>query len=479
MQDDVLTVGSVTSLGGAAGRNPIPHLQPGSQIKATGPHRGFIERIVAGPVLVDPDRVSEFEGCLANMTSHERFDVFAERQDSISNDDYWPEANTWEARYKPYNVVNGVLQIPVMGALVNRMGYQIGRYATGYTYIERAFERGMEDANVKGIAFIVDSPGGEAAGNFELTDKLYAARGKKPIRAFVADMAYSGGFSIATAADDVVVTRSGGTGSVGVVTMHVDMSGLLSQWGLKVTFIKAGKFKVDGNRFEGLSDSARERIQGRIDKIYGVFVSTVARNRAMSEDAVRKTEALTYDADESVEVGFATRIGAFDEEVASFEMEVAQQTGEVPMTKTDDTTVPKADHDAAVAAATQAGVEQGANAERERFGAVMSSDHYVGREAQAQKMLKDTSLSAEDIVSVLETGPKADVQAPEGGDGNGDGDPKADGANHFKQHMDANGGPGVGAGDGDVDADTPETRSAGIMAAHRAATGAPAKGKAS
>lgn len=456
-------------------------------VRPSAAHRGFIERVVSGPVLVDPDRIAEFEGCLFNMVGREQFENMSARQESISDDDYWPEPDSWECRYKPYNIVNGILQIPVMGALINRMGYQIGRYATGYTYIERALARGLEDANVKGIAFIVDSPGGEAAGNFELTDKIYAARGQKPMRSFVADMAYSGGFSIATATPEVVVTRSGGTGSVGVVTMHVDMSGLLAEWGLKITFIKAGKFKVDGNRFEALSETAKARIQGRVDKIYDVFVSTVARNRAIGEDSVRETEALTYDADESVEIGFANRIGAFEEEVAAFEMEVANTNGEVPMADKNDDTVTKTDHDTAVTAAETKGKTEGAKAEQERFGAVMSSEHYVGREAQASKMLTTTDLSADQINGILAEAPKAAAETKadddEDGDdkkkkkGDDDGKEKADGKNHFKEHMDANGGPEVGAGDGGEDADqnTPEANASRIMAAHNAATGKPAK----
>jgi signal peptide peptidase SppA len=438
--------------------------------------RGFVERIVSGPVLVDPDRVSEFEGCISQFIAHERFDVFQTRPDSVQSDDYWPQPDSWESGYKPYNVQNGVLQIPVMGVLINRMGYQIGRYATGYTYIERAFARGQEDGNVQAIAFVIDSPGGEAAGNFELVDKLFAGRGDKPMRAFVADAAYSGGFSIATACDEIVVTRSGGTGSVGVVTMHVDMSGYLSRLGLKVTFIKAGKHKVDGNSMEPLSDTALKRIQGRIDKIYGVFVSTVARNRDMSEDDVRETEALTYDAEESITVGFADRIGALDEELAAFELEIADNNGEGPMTtKTSPgataETVSTEDHVAAVAAAQTTG----AKAEQTRFATVMQSENYKGREALAQKMLTTTSLSAAEITGLLEDAPKveaapAKTEEPK----KEEAAPQAGARNHFKERMDAEGGPEVGAGDAEASADTPQTRSASIMAASRKASGAPA-----
>lgn len=445
-------------------------LKPPEVTIPRGAGRGFIERVAANPVLVDPHRVAEFEGCLSALVNHERFEDLVARVDGEVHDDFWYSANDWRAQYRPYSVKDGILQVPVMGALINRMGYQFGRYATGYTYIEKCVERGMLDPAVKGIAFIIDSPGGEAAGNFELCDKLYEMRSKKPMRSFVADMAYSGGYSIATCSPQVIVTRSGGTGSVGVVTMHVDMSGFLAQAGLKVTFIKAGKHKVDGNRFEPLSDQARERIQTRIDKIYGVFVSTVARNRAMGQDAVRKTEALTYDADESVEVGFADKIGAFDEELAIFS-EDADGDGEGPMTeKTQTPAITQEALDTAVAAAKTEGAKEGATAERERFKAVMASEHYAGREALATKMLTTTALSAEEVVGLLEDAPKATAAAPKT-----EGKPKTE-RNHFKERMDREGGAGVEAeGDEDEGQDTPEKASASILTSFRAAGGSTVK----
>src|SRR5688500_10303064 len=107
-----------------------------------------------------------------------------------------------------------------MGVLLNRFSYQLGHCATGYTYIERAVRRGMEDPEVKGIAFICDSPGGESSGVFELCDKITAYRGTKPMRAFASDRAYSACYMVACSANSITMTRTAGVGSIGVVTMH-------------------------------------------------------------------------------------------------------------------------------------------------------------------------------------------------------------------------------------------------------------------
>ena len=133
------------------------------------------------------------------------------------------------------------------------------------------------------------------------------------------ESAYSAGYSIASAADRIVVSRTGGVGSIGgVVTSHTDRSAALAAAGLKITFIHAGKHKVDGNAAEPLSSGARARIQARIDGLMAIFVAAVVRNRSLSEEAVRATEALTFTATAAVENGLADEIGSLDEAVSAF-----------------------------------------------------------------------------------------------------------------------------------------------------------------
>lgn len=433
-------------------------------VEATSAAGHLIQKIGSGPLLVEPARAREFLGLLSALAGSEDFEAVHLDASAGDPDAFWPAAGDHMGRYRPYNVTNGILQIPIMGALVNKFGYQMGSWATGYTYIDKAYSRGMDDPDVRGIALVVDSPGGEAAGNFELVDRMYARRGEKPVRAFVADTALSGGFSLATVADEVQVTPSGLTGSVGVVTMHVDYSAALENAGVKVTFIKAGEHKVDGNAYEPLSPGAQKRVQARVDKFYGVFVSTIARNRKMSEDAVRATEALVYDADESLTVGFADQIGNFEDEIAAFAVE-ARQSGERRMTvKNEDKTYTEAEMGQLTAAAADDAAVAAQGAERARFAAVLASGAYAGREALAHELLGTTDLSAEKIESALK------VAAPRVPESKGD-----DPANAFTRVMETEGGAGVksedgGSGDGDKPP-TAEEIAAQIKADYLAAGG--------
>lgn len=430
------------------------------------------------PLLVEEGQMDLVIASVTALAEHPRYDELM--QASLSgNDNFWPSSDDWRAQYRPYNVKDGVLQIPVLGVLFNRFSYQLGSFATGYTYIEKALQRGLDDPEVQGIAFLVDSPGGEAAGVFELTDKVFDARGKKPLRAFAADMAYSAAFSIASGAEQIIATRSAGLGSVGVINAHVEISEALKARGITVTLIIAGEKKADGHPAQPLSERAKAAFQDRVDKIYGVFVSTVGRNRGMSTEAVRGTQAGTYDAEGAIAVGFADRIGALDEEVALFSAEVS--SNEFDPDQEDEMTDKTTEKDKAKDAAAQDAAAQAAQAaetarkdaiaaERKRIGEITSLDEAKGREELAMKLATTTDLSAEQCKDLLAaSGKPAVVAEPDGKDeGKDKGKDKAKGS-HFDAAM-ASGNPEVGSGDADDDEDEEETGVKSLVGAYSSAT---------
>jgi signal peptide peptidase SppA len=256
------------------------------------------------------------------------------------------------------------------------------------------------------------------AGCFEAADKIYARKGEKPIRAFAHEAAYSAAYAIASVADSIVVSKTGGVGSIGVVTSHIDLSKMYDEMGVKQTFIFAGKHKVDGNASEPLSDDVKARIQVRIDELYDVFVSNVARNRGMEEQAVRDTEALTYTATQAVSIGLADSIGPLDDAVAQFCADLSTPTGEENMStpKTDAAVVEQAVHEQAVAAARAEGVAEGTKAGEAaataRIGAILSSAEAEGRGDLANHFAFKTPMSAEDAIAALAVSPKAAAPAP-------------------------------------------------------------------
>src|SRR5471032_3469223 len=218
------------------------------------------------------------------------------------------------AEARAYEVVAGIAVIPVTGTLVQKLG-TLRPYSgmTGYDGLRACLSMALADDDVRGIALDIDSPGGEVAGCFDLADDIYRARGSKPIWAILTESAYSAAYALASACDRIVVPRTGGTGSVGVICMHVDMSKALGAAGVNVTLIHYGDRKADEADSKPLSDEALSRYQSDVDAMGELFVKTVSRNRSLSVKTVRATQATTFLGAAGVEIGFADAVMAPDE----------------------------------------------------------------------------------------------------------------------------------------------------------------------
>lgn len=371
----------------------------------------LIARFAGEPALVDQHSVERFQSCLTQAATHPDF---AQIMASSGDDDFWTE-DRWVSRLRPYVVKDGILQIPVKGVLLHDFPYALGDWATGYEYIWQAFKRGCGDfatGVIKGIALIEDTPGGMVAGCFDAVDRMVALKEKVgvPVRAFAHESAYSAGYAIATVADHIVVSRTGGVGSIGVVTSHMDVSGAMERIGYKITFIASDPSKVEGNPYEPLSADAEARIQARIDELFTIFVAAVSRSRGLSEDAIRNDlKAHCYTATQALSNGLADSIGSLEDATSAFADFLdapSDNTGEPEMT-TPVETVDMAVHEQAVTDARAAGVAEGAAAMQARIGAILGSDEAKGREDLAQHFAFKSGMSAEDAVAALAAAPKA------------------------------------------------------------------------
>jgi signal peptide peptidase SppA len=219
-----------------------------------------------------------------------------------------------EAQNRSYEVVEGVARIPVEGTLVQKLG-TLHPYSgmTGYDGIRANLSMALEDDGVQAIMLDIDSPGGEVAGCFDLVDAIYGARGRKPMWSVLTENAYSAAYAIASATDRIIVPRTGGTGSVGVICAHVDFSKALGAAGIEVELITYGDRKADGSEYKPLSKEARARFQKDVDTMGDLFVNTTARNRNIKPAAVKATQAATYMGADGVSVGFADAVMAPDE----------------------------------------------------------------------------------------------------------------------------------------------------------------------
>jgi signal peptide peptidase SppA len=214
-----------------------------------------------------------------------------------------------------YDVVEGIAVIDISGTIVHRNGGCVRPYSgmTGCDGIRYNLAAALEDEAVKAIAFVIDSPGGEVAGVADLADRIFSARGKKPLWGILDESAYSAAYWLAAACDRVTVPRTGGTGSIGVVWLHADLSKMLDKEGISVSILTYGARKADGNEFQPLSKEARARFQTAIDACGKLFTSSVARYRGMSTAAVEAQQATTYFGADGVKARLADAVLSPDE----------------------------------------------------------------------------------------------------------------------------------------------------------------------
>lgn len=409
-------------------------------------------RLYNTPLLLNPDKAAVIEGVFRAHLSRlpDGDDIAAEHFAAAGK---MAPGLPGARADKPYQITpGGVAIIPVMGTLVQRSSWMDAQSGmTGYPAIASMLDQALSDTDVKAILLEVDSGGGEASGMFDLADQIYAARDQKPLWAIANEQAYSAAYAIASSASQLYMPRTAGIGSVGVIAMHVDQSGKNEKAGMTYTAITAGAKKAALSRHAPLADSARADLQAEIDRLYGLFADTVARNRGLDVAAVKATEAGLLNPDQAIAAGFADGIATLGDVISKLEAAVAPQATQVFSTTARHAGIKKETHmsqqDPAAGAAEinpAALRAEGAQAERTRIAAILNSEEAKGRGAMASTFALETDLDAATAQKLLAKSPVEAVASAA--------------ANPLHAAMAGVANPKVGADAAQESADTPEAQ---------------------
>lgn len=215
------------------------------------------------------------------------------------------------------NAGSVIAVISVFGIIAQHASQVDDISGPGGTSTERvsdSLKKALADPSVGSIILNIDSPDGNVNGVQVLANEIYKARDQKPVIAQVNSLAASAAYWIASSAKEIVVTPGGMVGSIGVYTLHQDVSKAVDKAGLKFTFISAGKYKVEGNAFEPLSDEAAKASQKNVDSFYRDFAGDVARGRNVPVDQVRNGfgEGRLVKDHEAIKARMADRVGTLD-----------------------------------------------------------------------------------------------------------------------------------------------------------------------
>ena len=227
---------------------------------------------------------------------------------------------------KPYAITaSGIALIPVIGSLVQRGSWMDAMSGlSSYDKIGSLIETAVADQDVRALLLEIDSPGGEASGIVEMAARVRDASTKKPTYAAANGMAYSAAYWIAAAAERVYAPITGGVGSIGAVALHVDQSKRDKMMGYTYEFVFAGAKKVDMNSHQPLSDRGRARLQAEVDRFYNLFTADVAKDRGLTAEAVKATQAGLLTPPEAQDGGFIDGVATLRETVALLEQRLQQ-----------------------------------------------------------------------------------------------------------------------------------------------------------
>ena len=229
---------------------------------------------------------------------------------------------------------SGIAVIPIHGTLVKRvLGMEAASGLTSYGGIAQEIDAALADPLVQGILLDIDSPGGEASGSFELARQIRHAATQKPVWAVANDAAYSAAYALAASAQRLIVTETGGVGSIGVIALHIDQSAKDAQEGYRYTAVTAGAHKNDFSPHHPLSDAAKAELQTEVDRLYGLFVEHVAAMRSLDADAVRATEAGLYFGANAITAGLADAVSSFETALADFSLFLSARNHKPPQAR--------------------------------------------------------------------------------------------------------------------------------------------------
>jgi signal peptide peptidase SppA len=205
-----------------------------------------------------------------------------------------------------------VAVIPVQGNLTAR------GYGVPMDRLRNSIRGAANNPDVSAIVLDMDSPGGTVAGTPETAQVIREAAKQKKVIAVANTLAASAAYWLASQATELVITPSADVGSIGVFSMHLDVSKAMSDFGIAVTMIHAGKYKVEGNPFEALGDEAMAYTQARVDESYDAFIKDIALGRGISQAKVRDDfgQGRTMGAASAVANGMADRIATMSDVLA-------------------------------------------------------------------------------------------------------------------------------------------------------------------
>ena len=179
---------------------------------------------------------------------------------------------------------NKILLLDIRGIIANKKKRGITGVELDTGIVDRIGEilvKAEEDENIKAILLRINSPGGTVTSSDIIYNQLRNFKKKTDLKiyALFMDLATSGGYYVAMAADHITVHPTSITGSIGVIALKVNLEGLMKKFGVDWEVVKSGDKKDFLSPFRPFTEKERQLFQENINEMHQRFVKIIAENR--------------------------------------------------------------------------------------------------------------------------------------------------------------------------------------------------------
>ncbi|APU00407.1 putative peptidase [Aeromonas phage 3] len=206
---------------------------------------------------------------------------------------------------------DGIAIIPVSGVISRYAGmFEAICGGTSTQTLALSIQAALDDPSCRGILLVVDTPGGEANGIHELSELIYASRGKKPIKAYVSGTGASAGYWIAAAADEIIMDATAMVGSIGTVQSFR----FRKEKDESVETLELVSSQSPDKRLDPRTEAGREKYQASLDQLSDVFIDCVAKYRGVKRAKVLSDfgQGWCLIGADAVKAGMADKLGSYE-----------------------------------------------------------------------------------------------------------------------------------------------------------------------
>lgn len=173
-----------------------------------------------------------------------------------------------------------------------------------------------KDNRVKAIILRIDSPGGGTAASQEIYREIQRTVSKKKVIASMGNVAASGGYYVALAADKIVANPATLTGSIGVIMEVSNIKELLQKIGVSREAIKSGPYKDIGSPVREMKPEERRLLEDVIQNVHQQFIEAVCQGRRLSREQVEEiADGRIFTGQQAKALGLIDELGSFEDAV--------------------------------------------------------------------------------------------------------------------------------------------------------------------